>query len=211
MKIPSFLFYLKNVKYSCLPQRSIFFIIKAYTKRKDFFNMLSKNIKTLRKSKKLSQEDIASKLNVVRQTVSKWEQGISVPDSYTLIKLSEILETPVNILLGETLTDEKTEDADSISKKLEIINYRLAGMQNAKRKKLRIFFISLCVIIAAVFIFLLIMDSPYLNWDYTDPEIAVVGVAFHAFEWLFIRIAPIVLVISVVGIVLTRKNKRVIH
>lgn len=173
--------------------------------------MLSKNIKTLRKSKKLSQEDIASKLNVVRQTVSKWEQGISVPDSYTLIKLSEILETPVNILLGETLTDEKTEDADSISKKLEIINYRLAGMQNAKRKKLRIFFISLCVIIAAVFIFLLIMDSPYLNWDYTDPEIAVVGVAFHAFEWLFIRIAPIVLVISVVGIVLTRKNKRVIH
>ena len=49
--------------------------------------MLSENIKRLRKAKGLSQEELAVKLNVVRQTVSKWEQGLSVPDADLLIKL----------------------------------------------------------------------------------------------------------------------------
>lgn len=43
--------------------------------------MLNENIKTIRKSKGLSQQELAVKLNIVRQTVSKWEQGLSVPDS----------------------------------------------------------------------------------------------------------------------------------
>lgn len=60
--------------------------------------MLSKNIKTLRKSKGLSQDELALKLNVVRQTISKWENGLSVPDSEMLISLSEVFETPVSIL-----------------------------------------------------------------------------------------------------------------
>ena len=47
--------------------------------------MLSDNIKRIRKSKGLSQEELAIKLNVVRQTVSKWENGLSVPDSDMLI------------------------------------------------------------------------------------------------------------------------------
>ena len=63
--------------------------------------MLNENIKTIRKSKGLSQQELAVKLNIVRQTVSKWEQGLSVPDSDMLISLSEVLETPVSILLGE--------------------------------------------------------------------------------------------------------------
>ena len=58
--------------------------------------MLNENIKALRKSKGLSQQDLADKLNVVRQTISKWEQGLSVPDSDLLIVLSEALETPVS-------------------------------------------------------------------------------------------------------------------
>ena len=53
--------------------------------------MLKENIKTLRKSKGLSQEELAIKLNVVRQTISKWEQGLSVPDAEMLIKLAEVL------------------------------------------------------------------------------------------------------------------------
>ena len=56
--------------------------------------MLNENIKTIRKSKGLSQEELAVKLNVVRQTVSKWEQGLSVPDSDMLTSLSEALGTP---------------------------------------------------------------------------------------------------------------------
>ena len=65
--------------------------------------MLSENIKTLRKAKGLSQEELAVKLNVVRQTISKWEQGRSVPDSELLLALSEALETPVSTLLGEAV------------------------------------------------------------------------------------------------------------
>lgn len=62
--------------------------------------MLGKNIKALRKSKGLSQEELAVKLNVVRQTISKWEQGLSVPVANILISISEEFETPVNTLLG---------------------------------------------------------------------------------------------------------------
>ena len=70
--------------------------------------MLKDNIKSMRKSKGLSQEELAIKLNVVRQTVSKWEQGLSVPNSELLIKISEELETPVSTLLGENI-DEKNK------------------------------------------------------------------------------------------------------
>ena len=64
--------------------------------------MFNENIKKIRKEKGLSQEELAVKLNVVRQTISKWEKGLSVPDADLLISLSEILETPVSILLGKT-------------------------------------------------------------------------------------------------------------
>lgn len=58
--------------------------------------MLNENIRSIRKAKGLSQEELAIKLNVVRQTISKWEKGLSVPDSDLLISLSEVLETPVS-------------------------------------------------------------------------------------------------------------------
>ena len=69
--------------------------------------MLSENIKAVRKSKGLSQAELAVRLNVVRQTISKWEQGLSVPDSDMLISISEALETPVSVLLGEHLSNRK--------------------------------------------------------------------------------------------------------
>ena len=52
--------------------------------------MLNENMKALRKSQGLSQEELAVKLNVVRQTISKWEQGLSVPDADMLIHLRGI-------------------------------------------------------------------------------------------------------------------------
>ena len=69
--------------------------------------MLNENMKAIRKSKGLSQQELAIKLNVVRQTISKWEQGLSVPDSDMLIAISEVLETPVSTLLGERLSRQK--------------------------------------------------------------------------------------------------------
>ena len=77
--------------------------------RKEVAQMLNENIKAIRKSKGLSQEELAVKLNVVRQTISKWEQGLSVPDSDMLILISEVLETPVSTLLGETITEPKPQ------------------------------------------------------------------------------------------------------
>ena len=69
--------------------------------------MLSENIRALRKSRGLSQEELAVKLNVVRQTVSKWEQGLSVPDADMLISISKVFEAPVGTLLGETVAGEE--------------------------------------------------------------------------------------------------------
>ena len=168
--------------------------------------MLSENIKAIRKTKGLSQEELAIKLNVVRQTISKWEQGLSVPDSDMLISISEALETPVSTLLGETVVESKVDELKAISEKLEIINLQLAQRKTSRRKMLHWLLISLCAVIVTISAVLIVLNSPYLGWDYSDPETAVVGVAFHAFEWLFVRLAPIILIGVIVGIFLTRKK-----
>ena len=168
--------------------------------------MLNENIKAIRKSKGLSQEELAIKLNVVRQTISKWEQGLSVPDSDMLISISEALETPVSTLLGETVAKSEADDLKAISEKLEVINLQLAQRKTVRRTMLRWLFISLCAAIVIIFAVLMVLKSPYLGWDYSDPETAIVGVAFHAFEWLFIRLAPIIFIGAIVGIFLTRKK-----
>lgn len=168
--------------------------------------MLKENIKQARKRKGLSQEDLAIKLYVVRQTISKWEQGLSVPDCEMLIKISEVLETPVSTLLGENISESKVDDLKIISEKLEIINLQLSQRKEERRKIIHYLLISICVIIIIIFAVLFLLKSPYLNWNYNDPENAVLGVLFQSFEWLFIRIAPIILALSIVGIMLTRKK-----
>ena len=168
--------------------------------------MLNENIRAIRKSKGLSQEELAIKLNVVRQTISKWEQGLSVPDSDMLLAISEALETPVSTLLGETVAETKAEDLSAISQRLEVINLQLARRKDMHRKILRGVCIVLCGAVILIFAALFVFNSPYINWDYSDPETAVVGVLFHAFEWLFVRLAPIVFVGAVAGICLTRKR-----
>lgn len=168
--------------------------------------MLNENIKAIRKSKGLSQEELAIKLNVVRQTISKWEKGLSVPDSNMLISISEVLETPVSTLLGETVVESKVDDLKAISEKLEIINLQLAQRKTTRRKILHWLLILLCTVIVAISLVLIVLNSPYLGWDYKDPETAVLGVAFHSFEWLFVRLAPIIIIGAIFGIFLTRKK-----
>ncbi|MBR2802517.1 MAG: helix-turn-helix domain-containing protein [Erysipelotrichaceae bacterium] len=168
--------------------------------------MLNENIKTIRKAKGLSQEELAAKLNVVRQTVSKWENGLSVPDSDLLIALSEALETPVSTLLGENVSEPEADDLKTITQKLEVINLQLAQKKEARRKMIHWSFISLAVVILLITAVLFVQGSPYLNWDYSDPETAVLGVAFHSFEWLFVRVAPLLLIAAGAGIFLSRKR-----
>lgn len=100
--------------------------------------MLNENIKLMRQSRGLPQEELARELKVVRQTVSKWERGLSVPDSEMLISISAILETNVSVLLGETVRVSKiemNEDLLAISKKLEDINLQLVQIKVPRRKK----------------------------------------------------------------------------
>ena len=169
--------------------------------------MLNENMKAIRKSKGLSQQELAIKLNVVRQTVSKWEQGLSVPDSDMLISISEVLETPVSTLLGETVIETEVDNLKAISEKLEVINLQLAQRKTTKRKIVCWLLISLCAIIILIFAALIIMNSPYLGWDYSDPEAAVLGVAFHSFEWRFVRVEPIILIAAIIGIFFTCRRK----
>lgn len=169
--------------------------------------MLSDNIKRIRKSKGLSQEELAIKLNVVRQTVSKWENGLSVPDSDMLITLADELDTSVNVLLGETVTESMTDDLKVISKKLEIINLQLAKRNMVKIKTIRLILIALCAFIVLVFIALTIMQSSYLRWNYNNPELAVAGTILHGFEFVFVRLAPLDFIASVIGIAITYKKR----
>lgn len=169
--------------------------------------MLSENIKAIRKSKGLSQQELAIKLNVVRQTVSKWEQGLSVPDSDMLITLSDVLETPVSTLLGEAVIEAKANSLKAISEKLEVINLQMARRKVARRRAVRWSLISLCAVIAIIFAALAVFKSAYLGWDFSDPETAVLGTAMHSFEWLFVRVAPIVFIGAAFGVFLTRKKE----
>ena len=168
--------------------------------------MLNENIKAFRKSKGLSQDELAVKLNVVRQTVSKWEQGLSVPDADMLISISEVFETPVSTLLGESVAGAKADSLCAISEKLEVINLQLAHRKEAGQKALHWLFVILCLGMAAIFAGLTVLNSPYLSWDYTQPETAVIAVALHALEWAFVRIAPFAFIGSIVGACLTRRR-----
>lgn len=168
--------------------------------------MLNENIKAIRKSKGLSQQDLADKLNVVRQTISKWEQGLSVPDSDLLIVLSEALETPVSTLLGEMVAEIEADEIKALSEKLEIINLQFARRKAMRRSALHWGLVAVCVGILAVAAVLVVVNSPYLGWDYSAPETAVMGVAIHAFEWGFVRLAPFALIATLVGVFLTRKR-----
>jgi len=169
--------------------------------------MLNENIKKLRKSKGLSQEELAIKLNVVRQTVSKWENGLSVPDSSMLVALADELDTPVDVLLGEPVTESMPDDMRTISEKLEVINLQLAQRSTDKVKAVRWILISLCTLIIIVFLAFIAMQSFYLEWNYNNPELAVVGTILHGCEFVFVRFAPIVFAVCTIGIVITCKKR----
>lgn len=132
---------------------------------------------------------------------------MSVPDSDMLIAISEVLETPVSTLLGETVIETEVDNLKAISEKLEVINFQLAQRKTTRRKIVCWLLISLCAIIVMIFAALIILSSPYLGWDYSDPEAAVLGVAFHSFEWLFVRVAPIIFIAAIIGIFFTCKRK----
>lgn len=127
--------------------------------------MLQENLKRFRKEKGFSQEQLAVRLHIVRQTVSKWEQGLSVPDAEMLVRVSEVLEVPVADLLGKTAGEEPPDSTlDSIARELQKLNELLASQaatQAERRKKL----LAVLVPAAAALLAILFLAAVYPQWN----------------------------------------------
>lgn len=109
--------------------------------------MFHENLKTMRKAKGYTQEKLAIKLNVVRQTVSKWEKGLSVPDADVLCKIADVLDMDVSTLLGEEIVEET--DKSAVAQQLAKISEQLA-MKNQHSKKI---WKVVCIILFVILVF----------------------------------------------------------
>ena len=131
--------------------------------------MFQENLKTLRRNKGITQEELAARLNVVRQTVSKWEKGQSVPDAEMLVKLAEVFEVSVSQLLGSRIEPETQPDA--LAEQLARINEQLViKNQRSKRVWKTIGIIAACILIANILfaaLMLLFSYSAYESYENT--------------------------------------------
>lgn len=96
--------------------------------------MFQNNLRSLRKKSGLSQEELGIRLNIARQTISKWENGVSVPDAETLVKLAEILDVSVNELLGTDIKPDEITDKAAIAEQLARVNEQLAIKNKRSRR-----------------------------------------------------------------------------
>ena len=123
--------------------------------------MFGENLKTLRKQKGFSQEELATRLHVVRQTISKWEKNLSVPDADTLIRLAETLEVSVSELLGAKIENENT--ASDVADQLSRINEQLAIKNRRSRRIWKIVAIILAAIVLINIFIAVFFSVPNLN------------------------------------------------
>ncbi len=133
--------------------------------------MLNDNIKNLRKSRGISQEELAIRLGVVRQTVSKWEKGLSVPDSEMLMKIAEVFEVSVGILLGGEIPQTEAVN-NEIADQLQRINEQLAIRNRRSRNIIKIV-VGLIVGIIVVNLLMIVLGSAVYRNVKTETE------AFH--------------------------------
>lgn len=105
-----------------------------------------------------------------------------------------MLDTPVSTLLGETVAPPVPDEVAVLADKLACINQQLAKRQRTGQQVLFGVLLLVWVTTAVLWVILLATGSPYLAWDYSDPETAVMATALHAFEWLFVRLAPVILI-----------------
>lgn len=144
--------------------------ISPKNKKKGKDIMLNENLKTIRKQKGLSQEELAIRLNVVRQTISKWEKGLSVPDSDMLVKMADILEVSVGELLGSKITDEQNKD--EIAEQLIKINEYLA-IKNRRTKTIVKVILGIMIGIFVLNILFIVLGMVSFNSFQTDTTIEV--------------------------------------
>lgn len=134
------------------------------------------------------------------------ERGLSVPDAEMLLSLGEVFDTPVSALLGKTVIASGPDSLQALSEKLEVLNAQFARAQELKRLALNTLCISLAVAVALILLALGMIGGSYLDWDFTNPEYAIAGTMLHGFEWIFVRIAPFILIAAIAGAIATRKR-----
>ncbi len=181
--------------------------------------MLNENIKERRKAKGLSQEELALKLNVVRQTVSKWEKRLSVPDAEMIVQIAEVLDTTVNVLLGEKIPDSENSDYfTTLTAKLERLNEQYSKQNEHRRKAWRVVFaVVLSVSILSLIRYLFFFGSIYQIKNIGDASTNVTvidgaGVSAYIPFWYYLSVLKPVFVsmlaaiIAIVGLCRTQRS-----
>lgn len=178
--------------------------------------MFSDNLKKLRRLSGLSQQELAVRLSVVRQTVSKWENGLSVPDSQMLINIAKVLDTTVNALLGEEISVEEESEFKIIAAKLENLNEQIAKRNERSRKIWRGVFVAVAVVVT---VSLLLNVFEYLHFKFAvadmNSDSAIIGgfdgptnifVSGVAYKFGGAALSLTALAVSVAGIIKTGKK-----
>ena len=134
--------------------------------------MFSENLKILRKQKGLTQETLAIKLHITRQTISKWEKGLSVPDAEQLVRLAEVLEVPITQLLGQKVAD--TTNENEVAEYLAQIAEQLA-IKNRRTKLIVKIVVGILVafVVANLLMVLMSFSSFYEITDSSEESIIV--------------------------------------
>jgi putative transcriptional regulator len=170
-KMPYFVGRCAIVNLRCLPYKGKR-VMLIFIKTKEYdTSMFSENLKTLRKQKGFSQEKLAARLNVVRQTVSKWEKNLSVPDADTLIRLAEVLEVSVSELLGTKIENEIV--TGDVAEQLSRINEQLAIKNRRSRRIWKAVAIVLAVIVLVNICIAVFFSVPNLNENIQTDKAAV--------------------------------------
>jgi putative transcriptional regulator len=171
--------------------------------------MFSENLKKIRKEKGLSQEALSEKLNIVRQTISKWEKGLSIPDGDMLIKLSQVLEIPVETLLGTNGTLEN-KDAVNQAIQLQIINSLLENSNRGCAKMSGMMLIGVFISIIGTFFSVALMILATVNDVRMNGEVGIWGLlkGYGVMDFFVISIAAIILGIIIFGIGIYLKQKK---
>ena len=133
--------------------------------------MFSENLKAMRKAKGYTQEELAIKLNVTRQTISKWEKGLSVPDVDFLFKIADVLETNVGTLLGGAIMDEVNKD--TVAEQLAKISEQLAIKNRRSKRIWKIVGIVLLTILALNLLLAIFGIAAYTSFS-TDGKTTVI-------------------------------------
>ena len=120
--------------------------------------------------------------------------------------VNEVLTIPPKQIMEST---KEKNDLKVMSEKLEVINEQLAMKQKQKRKMLVNTLIVADVCLIILFILLAILGSPYQSWDYSDPEWSVIGTLRHSFEWVYFKVAPLMVFVitAILGIIFVKRNK----